>query len=127
MRKRAKTSRAKLTERLDKLCRDIIRIRDEKCQRCGSTKMLECSHVKSKGHYPHLRWDLLNMKLLCHACHFFWWHKDPLEASDWFRKQWPHRMDYLESKGHEKITLADMEELETELTKKLKELQDEDL
>lgn len=26
-----------------------------------------------------------NLKLLCVGCHLFWWHKNPIEASEWIK------------------------------------------
>ena len=82
--KKAKTtSKAKLAKRCDKLWSEIIRKRDKVCQKCGESKMLQASHIMPRT-YRATRWDLENGKALCWKCHFTFWHKNPLEASEWF-------------------------------------------
>ncbi|MEO5335154.1 MAG: hypothetical protein H7839_24340 [Magnetococcus sp. YQC-5] len=41
-----------------------------------------------------LRWDLVNVKLLCASCHW-WWHTVPLAAAEWFKSKYPARHAYL--------------------------------
>lgn len=94
--KKAKAKRA-LTSELDVLVRELVLARDGyKCVRCGSTKKLQASHVLSKGRYQRLRFDLLNVVTMCLACHFFFWHKSPLEAFRWFDQKYPGRHELLE-------------------------------
>ena len=86
----AKTDRKKLTDKLDKLCRNIVRIRDDMtCQHCGkqvSGSDAHTSHVIPKSRGNAVRWDLLNLKLLCYHCHLHWWHKSPTESGEWFKE-----------------------------------------
>jgi hypothetical protein len=79
-----------LTQELDQLVRQIVLIRDGfKCQRCGAGvrpgrgKGLEVAHLMPKGAHPALRHELLNVTLLCHRCHFEFWHKSPILAFNW--------------------------------------------
>lgn len=49
---------------------DII-ARDEKCQRCGTTENLTCSHYWRRGHSG-TRFDFDNCIALCVECHGLW-------------------------------------------------------
>lgn len=126
-----KSKRKKLTDKLDGLCRDIIYIRDNGlCQRCGKHVEGQDSHTshvipKSRGNF--LRWDLLNLKLLCFHCHINFWHKSPIEAGRWFVMKFPARWMYLEPLKDKtiKYTIPDLEELVEERKQKLTELRAE--
>lgn len=39
------------------------------CQECGTTKQIHCHHIKSFRHFPDLRYDVNNAKVLCASCH----------------------------------------------------------
>lgn len=68
------------------LIRQVIVLRDgEYCLRCGSTQKLQMSHIFSVGAHKKLEYDWDNIKFLCYRCHFHWWHKNPMEASEWIR------------------------------------------
>ena len=77
-----KTDKKKLIARMDKLFSEIIRSQGV-CDRCGSTKNLQCAHVLSRRHLQ-TRWDLENAIPLCVSCHIFWQHKEPHEFVHWF-------------------------------------------
>ncbi len=84
--------------KLNKLLRQAMIRRDgEHCLRCGKTPV-QTSHIKSRGKYRKLAFDINNVKPLCVACHLYWWHKEPLEAAEWIREQFPDRVEYLEKK-----------------------------
>ena len=84
--------------KLNKLLREAMIRRDgEQCLRCGKTPV-QMSHIKSKGKYRKLAFDLNNVKPLCLGCHLYWWHKEPLEAAEWVREKLPERIKYLEEK-----------------------------
>ena len=73
-------------------------IRDKhKCQKCGAESRLELSHVLTKRAYPNLKYDLNNVKILCHSCHIGWWHVKHNEAMEWFKEKFPERWEYLQS------------------------------
>lgn len=111
---------------LDTLCKAVILLRDKYCQRCGSRQELVCSHVLRKGRRPWLRWDLDNVKILCDTCHQWWHANERAAAIEWFMRRWPDRWERLEIKlAQGYLGVGKKEELETELTNKLKELQDE--
>ena len=115
--RRKKTERRKLIEKLDKICRKYVLLRDKNiCQKCGKhvdKSGAHCSHVipRSAGNY--LRWNPMNLKLLCFHDHINWWHKNPLEAAEWFKKKFPHRLAYLEKRRHKiiKYSIGDLEYL----------------
>lgn len=79
------------------LLRQIIGKRDrEACVRCGSQQRLQMSHIYPKGRYRRMEFDECNIKLLCAACHLFWWHKNPIEAHEWLHRALPkERLDRL--------------------------------
>ena len=69
------------------------KIRDKYiCQKCG--KKVEGmnahgSHIYNEGTYRSMSADPDNILTFCYYCHINWWHKNPLEASDWFKKKFP--------------------------------------
>ena len=75
---------------IKRLLRELVVARDgEKCLRCGRTDTLQMSHIYSVGQEKKLEYDEDNLKLLCLRCHLYWWHKEPLEASEWIKKVIP--------------------------------------
>lgn len=115
-----KTARAKLIKDLDKLSKEVVRKRDgNTCQWCG--KWVEgssrhVSHVFPVSGGNALRWEPLNMKVLCFHCHMNLWHKSPLEAFTWFEKKFPERYIYLkDNRGIKKFTLTELEDLTAKL------------
>lgn len=124
-------NRRAIVKRLDTLLRDIIRLRDENtCQRCGRRvegSNSQPSHVIPKSRSLGLRWNLLNVKLLCIACHR-WWHLNPFEAGFWFAEQWPARYVYLQNREHKLVRswkALDLEAVEAQLKEKLEELKEQ--
>lgn len=89
---KAKSSKRKQKQALDLSLKAEMLERDGyMCVRCGKGHSLQASHVYPKGRYPSLRHNLNNVLTLCNGCHLFWWHRNPLEAADWFREKWPDR------------------------------------
>ena len=82
------------------MTRKVVYLRDHgQCQRCF--KRVEganahTSHVLPKSTHGALKYVPLNLKLLCYHCHINWWHKNPVEAGEWFREKYPFRWDALE-------------------------------
>lgn len=71
------------------------------CTKCGVTHLthqIQASHVHSKGTKLFLAADPLNIKPLCSHCHIHWWHSNPIEAAEWFKKKFPDRYDYLQKR-----------------------------
>lgn len=96
-----KTNRKKLNDKLEKLSKDLIRQRDgNNCVHCGKWcegSARHVSHVVPVSAGSGLKWDLLNMKILCYHCHINWWHKNPIEAGEWFKEKYPERWAYLQT------------------------------
>jgi hypothetical protein len=71
------------------------------------------SHVLNVGTYKHLELDPTNMKVLSSYYHIWWWHKDVLHATEWFRNKFPERYIYLMelSKNKFKIPTTTLAEL----------------
>ena len=87
--------------KLKKLLHQLVVVRDKKCLKCGKTKNLHASHIYPKGGYPNMQWMPRNLKALCFRCHLMWWHKNPIEASEWYRKAYPVNARYLKKKSLE--------------------------
>jgi 5-methylcytosine-specific restriction endonuclease McrA len=100
-----KTDKRKIKDKLDKVVKDIVKIRDEStCQHCFKVVSgSDChgSHVIPVSRDGRLAFDPLNIKVLCYHCHLNWWHKHPVESGDWFTKTFPERWEYLENKYKE--------------------------
>lgn len=101
MKKRKKKSdKQKLEEKLWELCKKYIRARDHMiCQKCNK-KILnpqgaDTSHVLCKNRYKSLKYDEYNLKLMCMSCHK-WWHNMPTESGEWFKQKFPDRWGYLQ-------------------------------
>ena len=127
-RMRNRSDRQKMIDKIDKVCGDITRLIDRVCQKCGAPGPgLHSSHVKSKGKYSNLRFDLLNLIALCYKCHLHWWHKEPTESGKWFKKKFPERLKYLEKHKSltEGIKTDDLPDILKDRRQKLKELQNE--
>lgn len=132
-----KSKRKRLTKKLDGLCRDIVRLRDEdSCQIKNTHNCLyykihgrnsQPCHVVAKGKGASLRrFDLSNIFLGCMYCHH-WWHDNPTESGKWFAKVFPARDTYLEIyRGGKsaKISTEQMENLVVKLKKKLELLKE---
>lgn len=76
-----------------------------RCEKCGGTANLQCSHVLSRSILS-LRCDPENAICLCYRCHIVGpdsWHHDPVSNSRWFESKWPGRYDNLIQKRN-KIT-----------------------
>lgn len=119
-----KIKKEKTNSQYRKLCvavaKKIVRIRDkETCQKCGKKDgVLHCSHVYPEGTYNGLSANPLNMKLLCYRCHFFWWHKNIIEAHEWFKNKFPERFRLLKILSQKIIKI----EWKSELAKLKEEL-----
>jgi 5-methylcytosine-specific restriction endonuclease McrA len=116
-----KTERQKLIIQLDKLSKDIVRQRDGNiCQHCGKWcegSNRQVSHVIPVSAGNKLRWDPMNMKILCYHCHINWWHKNPMESSVWFARTFPDRWEYIQAnRGVAKISTAELVDKVRELS-----------
>lgn len=102
--KRKKGERSKIVAKLIWTAKQIVYIRDKNtCQHCGrlvAGSNRQASHVHPVSGGSPLRWDPLNMKVLCHHCHLNWWHKNPIESAEWFKKTFPDRYEYIQANKH---------------------------
>jgi hypothetical protein len=64
-----KTTRKGWVRKLDKICGDIVKLRDITCVCCGTTKDLTPGHLFSRIAYS-TRWDLDNIFAQCKSCNF---------------------------------------------------------
>lgn len=100
--RRKKTDRKKMQEKLEKLVRHYVCERDNyTCQKC-SRQVHGCnchaSHVIPVSRDKRLAYEPLNLKVLCFHDHINWWHKNPLESGEWFRKTFPDRWAYIQDR-----------------------------
>jgi hypothetical protein len=126
-----KTPKQKIKARLDKLVKKIVKLRDNNtCQFSGQyAEGANChaSHVIPVSADGRLAFDPLNLKVLTFHNHMHWWHKNPVEAGEWFQKKFPERWAYLSSmhklnKTIGPITMTEYEEMEERLKQELSEL-----
>lgn len=80
----------------------------QKCKRFVGTSGVnsQSSHVIPESADHRLSVDHQNLKLLCYHCHLNWWHKNPLEAGEWFKVTFPERYEYLQAKKIENQKLG---------------------
>ena len=132
--RKKKSKRERMTDRLDELCRDIVRlIHKNRCYKCGLYIQGMNSHphhivAKGKG-ASWRRFDLLNIILLDFKHHRLW-HDNPTEAMPWWESTHLYRVrnDYLDKyRGGKpaKITDDEMESLIVEYETKRTELENE--
>jgi hypothetical protein len=73
------------------LAKRHVRERDGRCimagadgKACGGN--LQASHIFPEGIYHSMKFDPENMIGACYTHHFFWWHRNPLDAHNWLKK-----------------------------------------
>jgi len=66
------------------------------------------------------------MIVLTYHNHINWWHKNPIEAAEWFKKKFPERYDYLFAlpRVMVKFSIEDLKDIETKYKLKLKEYEE---
>lgn len=109
-----------LTNKLDIAFSLLIRKRG-RCERCGTTKRLQCSHIYSRANRS-VRWSEINAFCFCAGCHEFWWHKNPMDATEWAKTRLgPQNAAQLNVEAHmaKKWTIPEMENLLKEINEKL--------
>jgi len=134
MKRKKRTDRAKMQDKLDVLCRDIVRlIHKDSCYKCHKYVRGQDSHphhIVAKGNgSSQRRFDLLNLMLLCFKCHRLW-HDSSTEVIPWYEttKIYETRDLYLDKYRWGKpatITNTEMQALIVEYTEKQKELKQE--
>lgn len=99
--KKRTSKRYILGNKLKSLREETIQRDNHQCQKCGvkdTQKVLHLSHVYTQGAHPELRLDPDNVKMLCHKCHMYWWHREVIEAKEWFAAKFPERLKRLKDK-----------------------------
>ena len=95
-----KTPKRKIKDKLEKVVKSIVKIRDNNtCQKClkkVSGANCHASHVIPVSRDGRLAFDIDNLKVLCFHCHINWWHKHPIESGQWYLAKFPTRYKYLE-------------------------------
>jgi len=95
-----KTPRQAIKKKLELLVKKYVKERDNyTCQRCGKpVSGTDChvSHVVPVSAGIRFAFDPRNCKVLCFHDHINWWHKNPTESGDWFKKKFPKRWAYLQ-------------------------------
>ena len=74
------------------------------CQHCEKKvagKNAHGSHIYNEGQYKSMSADPENILCMCYYCHINWWHKNPLEASEWFREKYPELYQTLKLRSQE--------------------------
>jgi len=98
-----KPSRSKIKKELDKLIKDYVKERDNfVCQKCGkkvSGTNCHGSHILPVGSHANMQFDPRNIKVLCFHDHRHFWHNNPLEAGEWYRRTFPENWAYLEERA----------------------------
>lgn len=78
------------------LAKKIAKLRDNyTCQKCTCKENIHWSHIINEWLDHRLATYEENIKALCYHCHLNWWHKNPLEASEWFNNKFPWRYELL--------------------------------
>jgi len=94
----------RLEKKLDKLWSLAIRGRDKfTCQKCGRKhKRVQAAHIVARV-FKKTRWDLKNGVTMCHYCHIFWGHRQPVEFTRWIENKVGKRLvTALEKKAYKK-------------------------
>lgn len=95
-----KPSRSKIKKDLDKLVKDYVKERDNYTDQRTGEKVTgsncHASHVFPVGSCSVLQFEPLNIIVLSYHNHINWWHKNPIEASEWFKGKFPERLLQLE-------------------------------
>ena len=97
-----KGDRSWFIAKLDDIAKGFAKERDGYfCQYSGQNvegSNAHGSHVIPVSAGQSLRWDLLNIKCLSYHNHLNWWHKNPIEAAEWFKSRFPERWRYLQTR-----------------------------
>jgi hypothetical protein len=123
-----KPSRSKIKKDLEKLVKTYIKERDNYTDQRSGEKVsgVNChaSHVFPVGSCSVLQFEPLNMIVLSYHNHINWWHKNPIEAAQWFEDKFPERLAILNvmKQSKTKTSTVDLQILIDEYKTKLKAL-----
>ena len=108
-----------IIKKLDTLWSKAVRLRDNfTCQRCGRQhKHVQAAHIFSRNNKS-VRWDIDNGITLCHYCHIYWAHREPVEFTKWvIDRLGEEKFNELEKKANQIAYNLDYEEIEENLKK----------
>ena len=98
--RRVKTPLQKLHDRCWEMAKKVVKLRDHgQCQRCFKhveKTNAHTSHTFPKSTHAAIKYNLLNLTLLCYHDHINWYHKNPIAASEWIRETFPDRIAGIE-------------------------------
>ena len=116
--KAKKTPRKTLRRKLNTLFTQAIIRRDESiCQKCGkyvTGQNRHVSHVVPVSYSLRMAYDMVNAKILCFHHHINWFHKNPLDAAEWYKTKFPKRWEYLQTRKLEVLKLGSVKDYELE-------------
>jgi len=99
MKKKKKKSPTWYRKKCVKLAKDGAKARDKYiCQKCGKKvegQNAHGSHIYNEGTYTSMSADPDNILCFCYYCHINWWHKSPIDASEWFKNKYPELAEKL--------------------------------
>jgi 5-methylcytosine-specific restriction endonuclease McrA len=80
------------------------------------------SHIIPVSHGNSLKYDPENIITLSYHNHINWWHKNPIEAYEWFKTQFPKRYKYVMARKDKivKYSVDDLLAIKAKLEKQLK-------
>ena len=118
--------------KIRKECEDLAKLIAKQragwvCQKCDNGVIISgsnChgSHIIPVSHGNVLRFDPINILCLCFFHHRQWWHKNILEAADWFEKTFPERKIYIDERKNNivKFKYEDYQNMKIELLQQVK-------
>lgn len=83
--RKQKSPRQKLVDKLDSIVSLIVRARDKKCVQCGTRERLTNGHLFSRTNYS-TRWDLFNCNCQCMGDNLRH-DSDPYPYQEWWKKK----------------------------------------
>ena len=98
--RKVKTPLQKLHDKCWEMAKKVVKLRDHgQCQRCFKPVKgtnAHTSHTFPKSTHAAIKYNLLNLTLLCYHDHINWWHKNPVASGAWIRERYPERMAVIE-------------------------------
>jgi len=85
--KKRKAAAVGKVKKLDGLVRSFILARDKACVLCGSTEVVQWSHLITRRKWR-TRWDPYNSVAMCRSCHARHHKQGPEEYTLWFLQKY---------------------------------------
>ena len=130
--RRKKSERTLMIEKLDRLWSIAVRTRDRfQCQKSpcpAHGKYMHGAHIWERGNML-VRWDVDDGITMCYYHHLHWAHRKPLEFAEWIKERIGSRKYYALRKKSDNpegitITMKDMERTEKKLLRQIKEFEE---